>query len=608
MPEPADDPVAPVSRGAWIDQVADRFEAAWQRGREPPQIADFLGDSSGPLRQELLTELVEIDREYRAKHGPGKAWRDYAAEFPDLGPEPPTDSATEDTTDLRSPLETPAREHRGRKQGGSESAAELEDELPPAPLQIGKYQVLKRLGGGGQATAYLAYDPDLSKNVVLKLSHQEVLPGEEDELRSEGRVLAELSHPHLVRVLHYDLFEGRPYLVMEHVAGQNLAQWTATVRPPPEEAALLVAEIAQSLAAAHRRGVIHRDLKPANILIDENGQPRVIDFGLAWHRHGWNESDEKESVTAGTVAFMAPEQARGELERIGRQSDIFGLGGILYFLLTGQAPFMEKGERDFQRVLRRAKTCDYDLTRLQNSGAPPRLIVICRQALAAEPKDRPATADDFAAQLLAFARAGQMARRTLLIAGGAIAGAVGIGGYLLSRRKPIQINAPLLVLRVWRDDKPLPDFSSALPLRGGHDELQLSFTLPPGVTADLYSINGSGKVSSLAESLSGEGQQFFPPAGSRLSITGPTGTEALVLLARTAGSKRPTLPWQTADAWPQLAATTAFRLTPTRRDYFQQRRDLILIPADDPEQAICEQLKKLSSGYFYFEAIVFEHS
>ena len=240
--------------------------------------------------------------------------------------------------------------------------------------------MLKRLGRGGQATAYLVFDPDLAKSVVLKLSHDAVLPGEQDELRSEGRVLAELSHPHLARVLHYDLFEGRPYLVMEHVAGQNLAQWAGSVRPPQREAIRLVVDIAEALAAAHRRGVIHRDLKPANVLIDEQGEPRVIDFGLAWHRHGWDESGESDSVVAGTVAYIPPEQARGELNRVGVRSDVFGLGGILYFLLTGQSLFMQPGERDFQRVLARAKKCGYDVMPLTQSGAPAELHALLQSA------------------------------------------------------------------------------------------------------------------------------------------------------------------------------------------------------------------------------------
>src|SRR5262245_61739055 len=102
MAEPSDDQVAQVSRGAWIDQIADRFEAAWQSGSQEPRIADFLGDSTGIPRRELLAELVALDREYRRRRGAAKPWGAYAAEFPELGDEPATGQATADTTDFRS--------------------------------------------------------------------------------------------------------------------------------------------------------------------------------------------------------------------------------------------------------------------------------------------------------------------------------------------------------------------------------------------------------------------------------------------------------------------------------------------------------------------------
>ena len=121
------------------------------------------------------------------------------------------------------------------------------------------------------------------------------------------------------------------------------------------QAAELVARLAGALAMVHRKGIIHRDIKPRNILIDESGEPRLIDFGLARRRHAW--SDRVDPTWGGTLPFMAPEQARREHDRIGPLSDIFGLGAVLYFLLTGQPPFVGETEDEiWDRGLRR---CDF---------------------------------------------------------------------------------------------------------------------------------------------------------------------------------------------------------------------------------------------------------
>ncbi len=133
----------------------------------------------------------------------------------------------------------------------------------------------------------------------------------------------------------------------------------------------------------HRRGIIHRDIKPRNILIDESGEPRLIDFGLARLRHAW--SDRPDPTWGGTLAYMAPEQARLEHDRIGPRSDVFGLGAVLYFLLTGQPPFV--GETT-DELWDRAKRCDFEKDALRLARVPRGLRRICLTALAADPADR----------------------------------------------------------------------------------------------------------------------------------------------------------------------------------------------------------------------------
>src|SRR4029077_3480025 len=204
----------------------------------------------------------------------------------------------------------------------------------------------------------------------------------------DGQRLAELEHPNIVRVHDLDFLEGRPYLVMEYIRGRTLAQYACEEPVAPRQAAALVAEIAGAVAFAHRRGIVHQDIKPANVLIDEAGRPRLIDFGLAWQYDAWSGSPT--SSEGGTFAYMAPEQARVDLERVRPLSDIFALGALLYFLLTGKGPF-EAATPD--ESWDRARRYDLDRSALKPAGAPSGLERICLKALAAEPRSRYPSAD-----------------------------------------------------------------------------------------------------------------------------------------------------------------------------------------------------------------------
>ena len=133
---------------------------------------------------------------------------------------------------------------------------------------------------------------------------------------------------------------------------------------------------------------MHQDVKPKNIMLDESGRPRLIDFGMARWRHAWSGS--RAGPSGGTLAFMAPEQARVEAKRIGAPSDIFGLGGVLYFLLTGKTPF---GGGTRQEQWQRASQCDFDRDAMRAKGVPRRLERIVLKAMATEPGDRYASAD-----------------------------------------------------------------------------------------------------------------------------------------------------------------------------------------------------------------------
>ncbi len=265
------------------------------------------------------------------------------------------------------------------------------------PGAIGKYLVVEQLDEGAQGQVFRVIHPKLGRDMVLKLGRQPVGDDERTSLVAEGRLLADLEHINLVRIYDLDFHNDRPFLVMEYVHGRNLEDYARDEPVTPRRAAELVAKLAGALAMVHRRGIIHRDIKPRNILIDEMGEPRLIDFGLARLRHAWSEPSA--ATWGGTLAYMAPEQARLEHDRTGPRSDVFGLGAVLYFLLTGQAPFVGETQDE---IWDRARRCDFAADALRIARAPRRLERICLKAMAADPADRYATAEEFGRALKAF--------------------------------------------------------------------------------------------------------------------------------------------------------------------------------------------------------------
>jgi len=280
-------------------------------------------------------------------------------------------------------------------EGSSTSPVETEPSTP-RPESIGRYRIVGELDSGGQALVYRAVHPTLPRDLAIKIAHE---PSSIDRslLKGDAEILCSLDHPNLVRVHDLDVHEGRPFVVMEFVRGRNLQQVADQSLPSPHQAAVWTAVIARALAYVHRCGVVHQDIKPKNILIDESGRPRLIDFGVARWRHAW--SDSQSGPSGGTLAFMAPEQARGESEHVGAPSDMFGLGGVLYLLLTGQAPFGGKTQNE---QWRRASRCDFDRGALRAKKVPRGLARIVLKAMSAEPKDRFASADDMAIALDRF--------------------------------------------------------------------------------------------------------------------------------------------------------------------------------------------------------------
>jgi serine/threonine protein kinase len=281
----------------------------------------------------------------------------------------------------------PETRHPERKETGGPRSPSA-----PTPARIGKFEVVRPLGQGGQAMTLLAFDPDLKRHVVLKLYHAAHTGAAGETVLHEGQALARVRSPYVAPCYSAERHEGMPYLVMEYVRGPSLAQRLKD-RPPLRVAESLewIGHLAEGLAAVHACGLLHRDVKPANILLGEDGRPRLVDFGLALAL-----GSEALRQLSGTLPYMAPEQARGEVERIDARTDVFGLGAVLYHLLTGRPPYLPGDGADFIEVVRAGRIVPVGE---RNPQLPRRVRDLCGRCLEPDPARRFASAADLAAAI-----------------------------------------------------------------------------------------------------------------------------------------------------------------------------------------------------------------
>jgi beta-lactam-binding protein with PASTA domain/tRNA A-37 threonylcarbamoyl transferase component Bud32 len=267
-------------------------------------------------------------------------------------------------------------------------------EVADNTLVDGRYRIVQRIGSGGMADVYRAEDTHLGREVALKVLHRRFAQDQEfvERFRREAKSAAGLQHPNVVGVYDRGEHDGTYYIAMEHLRGRTLKQVVEAEAPLPQQQVVdLGLQILAAAAFAHRHGVIHRDFKPHNVIVDDAGQAKVTDFGIA--RAGASEMTETGSIM-GTAQYLSPEQAQGHA--VTPASDLYSIGVMLYELLAGKLPF--EGDSAVAVALKHLSEPPPPIHTLRPDVSPA-IESVVMAALAKDPEQRWQSADDFSAAL-----------------------------------------------------------------------------------------------------------------------------------------------------------------------------------------------------------------
>jgi serine/threonine protein kinase len=389
---------------ACVEDRIEAFEQAWQTA-ERPAIRDFL-PTDPDIRKAILVELACIDLELRIKAGESAHFETYFFDFPELAedanarsdltriqlasrtaPGDAADFVTEAQPALSnvSIASTVSRSQRTLPPNPGNGPSDLPQELSGG---FGRYRVLRPLGRGAMGTVYLAEDTQLQRLVALKLQNfKDDGSGELlQRFQFEARAAAMLRHPNICPVHDIGEIEGRHFISMAYIEGKSLAAFVDPERRQSEAWILtIIRKLALALQVTHDSGIVHRDLKPTNVMIDERGEPIIMDFGLArLTRRDENVRLTRDGAILGSPAYMSPEQVEGNQSRIDARTDQYALGVILYELLTGCVPF----QGSFAAVIGQILAKQPEPPSKRRPGLDPQIESICLRMLAKKPEER----------------------------------------------------------------------------------------------------------------------------------------------------------------------------------------------------------------------------
>ncbi len=445
-----------------FDELVDRYDCLWRQPNSSPVIADFVQESQVPAEQlsPLLIELIAIDLEYRWRNHtvPTKNQGEISTDALtvvdtslDLSPryrliEDFADDWPEQSAQLLRSIDLIAEEYRIRHRWGDRPAIsdylirfgdsqplrsalasvahelQMDKEDSPDPnspdltnpvddesqsfaidwvgRQFGRYTIIKRIGQGGMGEVFLVEDTQLERRVALKMPSLNSLKKSRQRFINEAKAAANLHHPGICQVFDTGEVNGQPYITMAYIEGQTLREvWNTNNRVSTKLIVSLLADVARAMQVAHDAGIIHRDLKPANVMIDRNGTPVVMDFGLA--RRINVAEDEKITRTGdvfGSPAYMSPEQVDETQAPIGPATDIYSLGTVLYEFLAGRLPFVGPIGSLLAQIARDEPPKPSKL----RAGIDEELEQFCLRMLSKKPDDRPHSMAEVAERLTAI--------------------------------------------------------------------------------------------------------------------------------------------------------------------------------------------------------------
>jgi serine/threonine-protein kinase len=429
----------PVPEVLRVEQACRRFERAWKQWRTGPRpdVGQALGDAAGGFRAVLLVELLQLDLDFRRQAGERPTPADFLSRFAGdealvrrafegaVGSSSAADGPATGQWNAAVSVENVAQPFPHPPAGGG---AGVHGKHPSAPAVTG-YEVLEKLGEGGIGVVHRARDASLRRELAIKVLRDKHRNNTDLMRRfvEEAQVGSQLQHPGVVPVYELgELADRLPYFTMKLVKGEPLDELLKRRNSPGEDLPRWLSvfeQVCQTLAYAHQHSVLHRDLKPRNVVVGAFGEVQVMDWGFAkvLDAGGSDEADptaaeklsaietdrhdapghaSQHGAVMGTFAYMPPEQARGEVDRLDERTDVFGLGAILCHILTGRPPYT--GTPD--EVRRKAEAGDLQDAwfRLHGCGAEAELVRIARTCLAAKPAERPRDAGTAAKLVTAY--------------------------------------------------------------------------------------------------------------------------------------------------------------------------------------------------------------